>query len=241
MEVREAVRVPKESLQPHPRNYKTHPPDQLEHIKNSIKQNGIYRNVVVARGDVILAGHGVWQAVMALDEITDIPIVRLDIDPYDPRALKLIAADNEVGKMAYVDDRALSNLLKEVVEAGEDLLGTGLDAMALANLVFVTRGEEEIRSFDAATEWVGMPEFDSGGEACMIKVQFMTLEDRERFVREKRIHITRAVQGAHASVWSAWWPRQDRNNLGDLVWEEGERPVREGKTAHRRERDGEAS
>jgi hypothetical protein len=46
-------------LKPHPRNYRSHPEDQLVHLVNSIKQHGFYRNVVVAKDNTILAGHGV--------------------------------------------------------------------------------------------------------------------------------------------------------------------------------------
>lgn len=45
-------------LKPHPRNYRGHPDDQLAHIERSIRDNGVYRNVLVARDYTILAGHG---------------------------------------------------------------------------------------------------------------------------------------------------------------------------------------
>ena len=40
-------------LKPHPKNYRSHPPAQLEHIKSSLEQHGVYRNVVVARDNTI--------------------------------------------------------------------------------------------------------------------------------------------------------------------------------------------
>jgi ParB-like chromosome segregation protein Spo0J len=49
-------------IKPHPKNYKKHPQDQLEHICKSIRENGIYRNILIANDNIILAGHGVYEA-----------------------------------------------------------------------------------------------------------------------------------------------------------------------------------
>src|SRR5688572_19601390 len=94
-------------LKPHPRNYREHPDDQLEHICRSIEQHGVYRNIVTASDLTILAGHGVVKAALKLG-IKRLRIVRLPIDADSPQALKLLAGDNEIGKLAEVDDRALS-------------------------------------------------------------------------------------------------------------------------------------
>jgi hypothetical protein len=46
-------------LQRHPKNYKNHPDDQIEHLVASVQQHGIYKNIVTANdGTTILAGHG---------------------------------------------------------------------------------------------------------------------------------------------------------------------------------------
>lgn len=149
------------SLKPHPRNYRVHTEEQLAHVRRSIEEHGFYRNVVVARGDVILAGHGVVQASTQLGMKT-VPVVRLDVDADDPRAIKVLIGDNEIGKMAEVDDRSLTDMLKELCGDGdfEKLLGTGFDAQQLAVLAMVTRPASEISGPSAAAAWIGMPEFD---------------------------------------------------------------------------------
>lgn len=48
-----------QTLKPHPRNYRTHPEDQIAHLIESISKHGFYRNVVIAKEGTILAGHGV--------------------------------------------------------------------------------------------------------------------------------------------------------------------------------------
>ena len=37
------------TLKPHPRNYKAHPDDQLEHIGALLREHGFFKNVVAAR------------------------------------------------------------------------------------------------------------------------------------------------------------------------------------------------
>ncbi len=104
-------------LRPHPRNYQGHPDDQLDHLIESIKANRIYRNIVIAQDNVILAGHGVVSAArkMGMDEI---PVVRLEFDSDDPRALKVLTGDNEISHLAERDDRVLRAGLDEDEEQG---------------------------------------------------------------------------------------------------------------------------
>ena len=145
-------------LKPHPKNYRAHPDDQLEHIIQSIKDNGHYRNVVVAQDNIILAGHGVVKASSKMG-LESIPVVQLDVPHDDPKAIKVLTGDNEIAHLGLVDDRLLTELLKEVKDYDMNgLLGTGYDDAMLASLVMVTRPKSEIEDFDAAAEWVGMPE-----------------------------------------------------------------------------------
>jgi hypothetical protein len=121
-------------LKPHPRNYKRHPREQLLHILESIRQHGVYRNVVVARDGTILAGHGVVEAAR-LGGISRLPVYRLPLDPASPAALKVLATDNELGKFADADDALLAGILREVLEQDPvGLLGTGFDDAAFAEL-----------------------------------------------------------------------------------------------------------
>jgi len=138
--------VPIDEVRPNPENYREHPDDQIEHLIASQEQFGVYRNVVLAKDGTILAGHGVVEAA-----------VRLDIDPDSVEARKLMVVDNEVSRLAFSDDRALSELLREIMHNDEkSLLGTGFDENALAALVMVTRPKDEIEDIDEAREWVGV-------------------------------------------------------------------------------------
>jgi hypothetical protein len=133
--------VPLDSLTPHPRNYRAHPEAQLIHLESSLRENGWNRNVIIARDGTILAGHGIVTAArrIGLDEA---PAVRVDVAPDDPRALKILASDNELSRQAQNDDAALLALLEEIRDES-GLIGTGFDETLFASFAEATRREQE--------------------------------------------------------------------------------------------------
>jgi hypothetical protein len=206
-----AESIPLADLTPHPRNYRRHPPDQLAHLAESLRTHGFYRPIVVASDLTILAGHGIALAAVEAGYV-DAPVIRLPIAPDSPSALKLVAGDNEAGRLAEVDDRALADLLKDVMDA-ESLLGTGYDDAMLANLVYITRDASEIRDMDAAAQWVGMPEFDAPRSPRLI-VSFDNEDDRSKFVAKHKLTVTKAL--VSTPVWQAWWPTRDRDDVSSV-------------------------
>lgn len=212
--------VPIESLTVHPRNYKAHPEDQIEHLIVSLQEFGQTKNVVVARDGTILAGHGIVEAAFRADWTT-IEVRRLDLDPESPDALKLLALDNEVGRRALTDDRALSELLREVAsDATAGLLGTGYDDDLLAALVLISRPTSEIRDRDAAAEWVGMPDYTPEGNVWKLVVQFVSVEDRDRFLDETKLRDVVYISKVTPYATSAWWPKPDSvRHDSSVAWE----------------------
>ena len=81
---------------------------------------------MVAEDSTILAGHGVVIAAKKMG-LKTVPIIRLKVAADDPRALKVLAGDNEIGHLGEVNDRALTDLLKDLQSAENGLLGTGYD------------------------------------------------------------------------------------------------------------------
>lgn len=208
----EVVEIKK--LKPHPRNYRAHPEDELKHLVQSIKDYGIYRNIVIANDDVILAGHGVVQAAMSMG-MTEVPVVRLQVASTDPRALKVLVADNEIAHLGERDDRYLSELLKEIKDTdATGLFGTGYDEMMLANLVFVTRPESEIPDFNAAREWAGAgtPEYDLGTDPLKIIVSFKTPEDRAEFARLLGLKLSEKTK-------ATWFPPKAKDDVKSVKFE----------------------
>src|SRR5579883_2561419 len=100
-------RIPIAELKPHPRNYKVHPEDELDHIAESLKNHGFYKNIIIAKDNTILAGHGVIEAAKRLG-MTEAPCCRVALSPDDPRAIKILIGDNEIGHMAEINDRLLT-------------------------------------------------------------------------------------------------------------------------------------
>lgn len=209
-------------LKNHPENYRLHGEDQREHIEASLKAEGFYKNVVVADDYTLLAGHGVIEAAKSL-KIDQIPVVRLKLKPNSVRALKILTGDNEISKLGIVDDRKLSEILKQISDDG-DLMGTGLDKMMLANLVMVTRHAHEIKDFDAAAEWVGMPEYDEDDPTFQneptLVISFKNPEDRERFIKEYKIKIR---EKRTEKKWTTIWPYQERHDLKSVKFEDVEK------------------
>lgn len=219
IEIHRPVLVRIADLKPHPRNYRKHEKDQVEHVGKSFEESGVYKNVVIARDGTLLAGHGVVETAKAKG-LEEVYAVKLPYGPTDARALKVLTGDNEVGHLAIVDDRLLTDLLKEVHISNEGLFGTGFDELSLANLVFVTRPDSEIADFNAAREWVGLPAYDeedpTRNHELVLVITFKKASDRERFVKEKQIRIKDTRGGRK---WSTVYPFEEKHDLKSVKFE----------------------
>jgi hypothetical protein len=202
-----------DSLKEHPQNYRGHPDDQIEHIMESIRVNGIYRNIVISSDNVILAGHGVAKGARALG-YEEVPVKRLSWTSDSVQALKVLAGDNEIAHLSENNDRTLTEILKRIKDEDEQgLLGTGYDAMMLQNLVFVTRPAGEIQDHNEASQWVGLPEYDAGERPMKITVSFRSQEDRLDFARRLGATFTDKTV-------SIWWPlREEKEDTSSLQYE----------------------
>jgi hypothetical protein len=120
-------------LKPHPRNYRSHGPRQLEDLRASLKSFGWQRNVVVSKDSYILAGHGIVEAA-TLEGMTDAPCVAMEFLHDHPMAEKFLAVENTVSRGAEDDQGLLSALLADV-ERTVGLDGTGYSAAELDALI----------------------------------------------------------------------------------------------------------
>ena len=214
--------VPIKDLKPHPRNYKAHPEDQLTHIRASLAQYGFYRRVVIANDNTILAGHGLVQAARGMD-FPLVPAMRFSFGPDDPRALKLVAVDNEIGRFGEVDDRALTELLRDLSKDSsiDGLLGTGFDEQMLSALLMVTRPQSEVATFDAASEWTGMPAFSNGTSqliALTLKVQ--NVEDRAEAIAKLGLDPAKGRLNKEGNILTLWYPARTNDDLKSVAWVE---------------------
>jgi hypothetical protein len=180
--------VDPKTLKPHERNYRGHPEEQLKHIVQSIKADGIYKNLVTANDDTLLAGHGVREAAIQAG-IDLVPIKRMPYGPDDPRALKLLAKDNEISRAAVDDLGGLAQMLREIAEFDIDgLLGTGVDDEMLRHL------EEEAGVIPA--DWDGAFSGLPDGDKAPFQQMTFTLHDSQAERVKEAIARARREVGA---------------------------------------------
>ena len=205
-----------DQLKDHPRNYRGHPEEQIQELMASVRDHGIYRNVVAARDLTLLAGHGIVAACRRL-EVPQIHVVVLDLDPDDPQALKILAADNYLSYAADDDDRALASLLDDLLGT-VGLEGTGWDAQKLSAFKTVTAPPDQIHRENTQAEWeaAGLPMYDPGTEYISMMIHFDSTADRERFVQEHGFGLGLKREG---KTWSSKWPPRPFKDLKSVLVE----------------------
>jgi ParB-like chromosome segregation protein Spo0J len=109
----------------------------VDAIVESMDRVGIYRPIIVSRrSGRILAGHHVYEAMLR-EGFEQVPVKYVDVDEDKERVILL--GDNGIARRAWLDPALEIDLLKRVMEAGDDvsesLLGTGYDAQMVAALV----------------------------------------------------------------------------------------------------------
>lgn len=68
----------KEELRPYANNAKIHTDEQVEQIKKSIEEFGFNDPIAIWHENEVVEGHGRLLAVMQMDDIKEIPVIRLD-------------------------------------------------------------------------------------------------------------------------------------------------------------------
>ena len=68
----------KSQLKPYANNAKIHTAEQVEQIKNSIREFGFNDPIAVWGDNEIVEGHGRLLAVMEMDQFDQVPVIRLD-------------------------------------------------------------------------------------------------------------------------------------------------------------------
>ena len=102
-------------------------------ICESLKAHGQYRPIVFQQSTKrILAGNHTWKAAKALgwQQIAATPII---CD--DQQALRILLADNKANDLATYDEPELVELLKQLADTDEGLLGTLFDEDELDSLI----------------------------------------------------------------------------------------------------------
>jgi ParB-like chromosome segregation protein Spo0J len=210
------IRMEVADLKAHPKNYQNHPDDQLEHIIASINTHGFYRNIVIAKDNVILAGHGVVQAVKKMGK-TRVPVIKLDIESNSVKALKVLTSDNEINNLAQVDDEALTQLLTEILEIDSSLDGTGFNQDQLSALAFTSAPPDTRNENNPDDEWIGMTDWERYNEDDEYKL-VIRFDDKEK--KEELLGLIGADEGLKnfKKTTSIWWPPRPFEDPSSIVF-----------------------
>lgn len=112
--------VDADTLKPHPRNARAQDSDV---IRESILRNGVYRPLYVQKSSgYILAGNHTYEALLSLGQ-SRVPVLELDVD--DDTALRIMLADNRIPDLGRYDDGLLADILSQLAESPDELVGTG--------------------------------------------------------------------------------------------------------------------
>ena len=95
----EIVYLSPDELVPYEMNAKIHPPEQIEHIANSIKQFGWQQPIVADRDHVVIIGHGRLLAAKQLN-LDQVPVVFAE-DLTEEQANALRLADNKLNESPW--------------------------------------------------------------------------------------------------------------------------------------------
>lgn len=114
--------VPITRVSQHPDNPNS---GDIEAIALSIEVNGMYRPVYAQTSTgYILAGNTTYSSCLSLDAEV-IPVVWLDVD--DEAALRILLGDNQLARLAIIDQGLLRPQLEALMQTELRLLGTGFD------------------------------------------------------------------------------------------------------------------
>lgn len=112
-------------LKPYERNAKLHPQEQVEQIKNSIKEFGFNDPIAVWKDSEIIEGHGRLLAAQELG-LTEIPIIRLD-SLTDQQRKAYMLAHNKLTMNSDFDMKILAEEIENILDF--DMSSFGFDVV----------------------------------------------------------------------------------------------------------------
>ena len=147
----------------------------VEKVAESIKSFDFQQPILVDENMEIIAGHTRWKAALKLD-LKEIPvIISSGLSEKKKKAYRI--ADNRLGEYSIWDFPKLNLEIDDLDESDKELLNFGFDKTEIVN--------------NEPDEWVDMPEFEPGENDIKLIIYFASESDREAFVTEKKIEISR--------------------------------------------------
>lgn len=155
----------KEELRPYANNAKIHTGEQIEQIKESIREFGFNDPIAIWHDNEVIEGHGRLLAIMEMDEIKEVPVIRLD-DLTDEQRRAYMLVHNQLTMNTGFDIDVLSLELDDIVDIDMEQFGFDLNTddeekiertevayKESISVVIDCKNEDEAQSvFDALTE-----------------------------------------------------------------------------------------
>ena len=114
----------KEDLKPYANNAKIHTAEQVEQIKKSIYEFGFNDPIAIWHENEIIEGHGRLLAVMEMDDIKEVPVIRLD-DLTDEQRKAYMLVHNKLTMNTNFDFELLNIELEDITNI--DMSDFGFD------------------------------------------------------------------------------------------------------------------
>ena len=129
-------RINTELLIPYARNSRTHSPEQVQQVANSIREFGFTNPVLIDGDNGLIAGHGRVMAAQSLG-LEQVPCIRL---AYLTEAQKraYIIADNQLALNSGWDEAMLKAELQDLQKIDFDLDLLGFDDDFLSNIMDIS-------------------------------------------------------------------------------------------------------
>lgn len=116
----------KEELKPYANNAKIHSAEQVEQIKNSIREFGFNDPIAIWHDNEIIEGHGRLLAVMKMDDIETVPVIRLD-NLTDEQRRAYMLAHNKLTMNTDFDIELLNLELNDILDVDMKQFGFDVD------------------------------------------------------------------------------------------------------------------
>ncbi len=153
------INVELDKLTGYERNAKSHPPEQIEKLSQSIKKYGFTQPLVIDDKNVIIVGHG-RHAAAKLAGLDKVPCVKLSgLSDEEVRAMRIF--DNKINESSW-DFSLLSSEIQDLNAAGFDLFETGfvrfeIDSFLSANFTNGIDVSEQTESAETPTDTQSKP------------------------------------------------------------------------------------
>ncbi len=168
MHSRQLEFIPVSKIKPHPNNAKKHPKKQIRKLKKSIDNYGFTRPILVDERNVIIAGHGAFEAATAAD-LKEVPCLRLvGFSEAKKRAYRL--ADNKLAEDSSWDEEILSQELQTLLEVDLDfdITATGFEPAEIDLIIGDANPKKEHDASEENLETLGGPLVTSPGDLWIL-------------------------------------------------------------------------